>query len=154
MENIGLNGKILMNQDTTSRGWAKHAIQAAGLRATTARVATLLVLRDSSAPLTHAEVCARLAGFEIDKATVFRNLNDMAIANLLRRTELGDHAWRFEFIAGEGLGHASHPHFVCVDCGTVSCMQEIELTNRSKTASRRFGQVTEILLRGHCHDCV
>ena len=143
-----------MNQDTTAREWARQAIQAVGLRATAARVATLLVLRDSSAPLTHAEVSARLEGLEIDKATVFRNLNDMATADLLRRSELGDHVWRFEIIAGEEQGHVSHPHFVCIDCGTVSCMQEIELTNRSKTASRRFGQVTEILLRGHCSDCV
>lgn len=142
-----------MNQDPTARDWARRTIQAAGLRATPARIATLLVLRDSSAPLTHAEVAARLAGHEIDRATVFRNLNDMATANLLRRSELGDHAWRFEIIAEKEQAHASHPHFVCVDCGAVSCMQEIELTNKSKTASRRFGKVTEILLRGHCHDC-
>jgi len=116
-------------------------------------VATLLVLRDSAAPLTHAEVFARLAEHEVDKATVFRNLNDMVTAKLLRRSELGDHVWRFEIIAGEEQGHASHPHFVCVDCGTVLCMHEIELTNGSKTASKRFGQVTEILLRGHCGDC-
>ncbi len=143
-----------MNQDTTARSWARQTIQAVGLRATAARVATLLVLRDSSAPRTHAEVSACLAEYEIDKATVFRNLNDMVTANLLRRSELGDHVWRFEIIAEEEQAHTSHPHFVCVDCGTVSCMQEIELTNKSKTASRRFGQVTEILLRGHCRDCV
>lgn len=143
-----------MKQDTSSREWARQSIQAAGLRATVARVATLLVLRDASAPLTHAEVFARLDDLEIDKATVFRNLNDMATANLLRRSELGDHVWRFEMIAGEEQGHASHPHFVCVDCGTVSCMEDIELTSRSKTESNRFGEVTEILLRGHCNDCV
>ena len=143
-----------MNQETTDRSWAREMIQATGLRATTARVATLLVLRDSSSPLTHAEVSTRLAKNGIDKATVFRNLNDMVTANLLRRSELGDHVWRFEIIVGEGHAHAPHPHFVCVDCGTVSCMDEIELTNKSKTASNDYGQVTEILLRGHCHDCV
>ena len=143
-----------MNQDKTDRSWARQMIQATGLSATPARVATLLVLRDSSAPLTHAEVSTRLAEHEIDKATVFRNLNDMVSANLLRRSELGDHVWRFEIIAGEGQAHASHPHFVCIDCGTVSCMDEIELTKKSKTASSDFGHVTEILLRGHCHNCV
>jgi Fur family ferric uptake transcriptional regulator len=143
-----------MNQDTTARRRARQTIQAVGLRATTPRVATLLVLRDSSAPLTHAEVSARLAEHEIDRATVFRNLNDMVTANLLRRSELGDHVWRFEIIAGEEQAHAFHPHFICVDCGRVSCLQEIELTESSQSASKRFGQVTEILLRGHCHDCI
>lgn len=142
-----------MNQDT-ARDLARQTIQSAGLRATTARVSTLLALRDSSAPLTHAEVSALLTESGIDQATVFRNLNDMVAANLLRRSELGDHVWRFEIIAEEETGHASHPHFVCVDCGSVSCMQEIELTKQSKTVSERFGQITEILLRGRCLDCV
>ena len=142
-----------MNQETTDRSWARQMIQASGLRATTARVATLLALRNST-PLTHAEVSTRLAEDGIDKATVFRNLNDMVSANLLRRSELGDHMWRFEIIAGEDQAHATHPHFVCVDCGTVSCMDEIELTKKSKTASSDYGQVTEILPRGHWHDCV
>ncbi len=147
-------GKAFMNQETTDRSWARQTIQAAGLRATAARVATLLVLRDAPSPLTHAEVSDRLAEHDIDKATVFRNLNDMVTANLLRRSELGDHVWRFEIIAGEGRTHTAHPHFICVDCGTVSCIDEIELTNKSKTTSSGFGQVTEILLRGHCNDCV
>jgi Fur family ferric uptake transcriptional regulator len=147
-------GKAPMVQDKTARKWARQTIQAVGLRATTARLVTLLVLRDSSAPLTHAEVSARLAEHEIDKSTIFRNLNDMVSAKLLRRSELGDHVWRFEIVTEEKLGHTSHPHFVCVDCGSVSCMQEIKLTNKSRAASISFGHVQEILLRGHCNDCV
>ncbi len=143
-----------MDQDITARSWARQTIQEAGLRVTTARVATLLVLRDSSVPLTHAEVSARLAEHEMDQSTVFRNLNDMVSAKLLRRSELGDHVWRFEIVTEEEQGYVFHPHFVCVDCGVVSCMQEIELTNKSRAASSRFGQVKEILLRGYCNDCV
>ena len=143
-----------MNKAKAARAWAKQTIQDSGLRATPARVATLRVLRDSSNPLTHAEVTARLAKLDIDKATVFRNLSDMVAANLLRRTELGDRVWRFELISDQEQGHGSHPHFLCIDCGTVSCLTEIELTKKSKTASARIGQVTEILLRGHCHECV
>ena len=147
-------GNTPMNQDTIVRSWARQTIQAAGLRATTSRMATLLVLRDSPAPLTHAEVAARLADHEIDQSTVFRNLSDMVSAKLLRRSELGDHVWRFEIVTEEEQGHISHPHFVCVDCGGVSCMEEIELTSKSKAASSDLGRVKEILLRGHCNDCV
>lgn len=146
--------RVPMNQGKTARAWAKETIQNAGLRATPARMATLLVLRDASAPLTHAEVSARLAKQDIDKATVFRNLNDMVAASLLRRSELGDRVWRFEMISDEDQGPGAHQHFVCIGCGTVSCLTEIELTKKSKSASKRIGHVTEILLRGHCHDCV
>ena len=140
-----------MKQAATDRDWAREAIRTAGLRVTPARVATLLALRHSSAPQTHAEVAARLAEDGVDQATVFRNLNDMATAGLLRRSELGDRVWRFEIVSDDE--HASHPHFVCVDCGTVSCMEDVELTRRSKAASQRLGEVTEIVFRGHCYDC-
>lgn len=130
----------------------KRAIREAGLRATPARIATLKLLYGANAPLTHAEVAEELQDLGVDKATVFRNLNDMATAGLLRRTELGDRVWRFEMAADEEHNSA-HPHFVCVDCGTVSCMGEIKLTAGSMRLSREFGDVTEILLRGHCNDC-
>ena len=140
-----------MNQSENSRQLARKSIQAAGLRATPARVATLVVLLDAEAPLTHSDVAATLEESGFDKATIFRNLTDMVAANLLRRSELGDRVWRFEFIRDPE--HGAHPHFVCVDCGTVSCAEEIELSPKSKSASQLFGTVTEILLRGHCNDC-
>lgn len=127
-------------------------IRQAGLRATPARVATLDLLRKSSSPLTHAEVAEHLAQTSVDKATAFRALNDMTEAGLLRRTELGDRVWRFELL-GEGE-HSAHPHFVCVDCGQVSCLGNIKLTKKSLSASEQIGRVTEILLRGQCSNCV
>lgn len=129
----------------------KQAIREAGLRATPARIATLQLLRGTGSPLTHASVAEHLAETGIDKATAFRNLNDMAEAGLLRRTEVGDHVWRFEATYGEH--DKDHPHFLCIECGTVSCLDNVRLTSGSKRASEKYGQVTEILLRGRCNDC-
>lgn len=131
----------------------KQTIRKAGLRATPARVATLDLLNRATSPLTHADVAKHLSQKGIDKATAFRNLNDMTEAGLLRRTELGDHVWRFEPIGENEHADATHPHFVCVECGSVSCLNEIKLTEKSLTASRQIGEVTEILLRGHCNKC-
>lgn len=142
-----------MANQTKELDWARTAIQKVGLRATSSRLATLQILRRASTPLTHAEVNEKLSGRGFDKATVFRNLNDLVTAGILRRSELGDHVWRFEFISEGDRGGAHHPHFVCVDCGNVSCLHELELTRKSKSLSEQIGQVTEILLRGHCHEC-
>ncbi|MEM7454132.1 MAG: transcriptional repressor [Planctomycetota bacterium] len=131
----------------------KLAIREAGLRATPARIATLNLLHDASSPMTHAEVSEELQGLGVDRTTVFRNLNDMATAGLLRRTELGDRVWRFELISEDEDHGTAHPHFICVDCGVVSCMDDIKLTAGSIRLSRKFGEVTEIFLRGHCNDC-
>jgi len=103
--------------------------------------------------MTHADVAARLDDDGVDKATAFRNLNDMTDAGLLRRTELGDHVYRFEEIRpGEG-GAESHPHFLCTVCGTVSCLDNVKLTVGSLRESSKVGEVVEILLRGRCNDC-
>ena len=130
----------------------REAIRAVGLRATPARVATLQLLREATSPLTHADVAVKLAENSVDKATAFRNLNDMTEAGLLRRTELGGNVYRFEEIREEEKDHP-HPHFVCVECGTISCLDDVKLTASSKRASEEFGEVTEILLRGRCKKC-
>ena len=131
----------------------KKSIRSAGLRATPARVATLKLLRDAGAPMTHADVASQLGERGVDKATVFRNLNDMADAGLLRRAELGDHVYRFEEVRVDETGHNPHPHFLCVSCGTVTCLDQVRLTAGSQRASEEVGEVTEILLRGHCNNC-
>lgn len=142
-----------MNRKSDQSESIKQAIRESGLRATPARIATLKLLHKASSPLTHAEVSEELQDLGVDKATVFRNLNDMASSGLLRRTELGDRVWRFELISEDDDHNSAHPHFVCVDCGTVSCMDEIKLTAGSIRLSQEFGEVTEILLRGHCNEC-
>lgn len=132
---------------------SRTAIREAGLRATPARIATLDLLKNSSSPLTHAEVAEHLAQFSVDKATAFRALNDMTDAGMLRRTELGDHVWRFELLCEGEEEHASHPHFICVDCGQVSCLDDVQLTKKSLTSTEDVGSVTEIVLKGHCKRC-
>ena len=142
-----------MNHKSDQSESIKASIRNVGLRATPARIATLKLLHGATSPLTHAEVAEELQDLGVDKATVFRNLNDMASKGLLRRTELGDRVWRFELIGEDDDHNSAHPHFVCVDCGTVSCIDEIKLTAGSIRSSKKIGEVTEILLRGHCNDC-
>lgn len=125
-----------------------------GLRSTSARIAVIQRLKKASRPLSHAEVAADLAGVGLDKATVFRNLNDLTDAGLLSRSELGDHVWRFELRDPKHEHGGSHPHFVCVDCGSVSCITEAVLPGKLKTRALDFGEITEILVRGHCKNCL
>ncbi len=143
----------LKRYETAPMEAIKHELREAGLRATPARISTLVLLRESSSPLTHAFVAEHLAKSGIDKATAFRNLNDMTDAGLIRRTEVGDHVWRFEAVKADDDHEGGHPHFLCVDCGTVSCLDDVKLTAGSQRESEKIGTVTEILLRGHCNDC-
>ena len=108
-------------------------------------------LRAATSPRTHAEIAARLVPRGYDKVTLFRNLTDLTESGLVDRTELGDHVWRFELRDSDHGEH--HPHFVCTECGTVTCLGEMQFTDDSRRQSNEIGRITEILIKGHCADC-
>lgn len=130
----------------------RAAVRASGLRATPSRIAVLEVLRASDSPMSHGDVADRLAGQAWDRATIYRNLVDLADAGLVRRTDLGDHIWRFEAVSADH--DAQHPHFVCTECGTVECLPEIELADRRAKVPRAVKQrQVEVHVRGLCDAC-
>lgn len=129
-------------------------IRKVGIRATPARISALLELRAATSPLTHADLSDRLVPLGFDKATVFRNLNDLTEVGLVSRTELGDHVWRFEAVDPDHPDKSSHPHFVCTECGRVECLEAMEFTALSKRKASGIGRISEILLKGECTTCV
>ncbi|QDU39275.1 Transcriptional regulator PerR [Maioricimonas rarisocia] len=131
----------------------RELLRSSGIRATPARIAVLQELRGAHAPLTHADVAEKLVPLGFDKATVFRNLADLTEAELISRTELGDHVWRFEVIDPERPGGDKHPHFVCVECGSVTCLGDMQFTTGSRRRAKEIARITEILIKGHCADC-
>ena len=132
---------------------AREALRATGLRSTTSRVAVLQHVAAASKPLSHADVSDVLVPEGYDKSTLYRCLVELADAGLLARLDAGDHAWRFELKDGEEEHGPEHPHFVCVDCGKVTCLQDVEVKISPPKKSSAMGQVTEIFLKGHCKEC-
>jgi Fur family ferric uptake transcriptional regulator len=139
-------------KDTDEIEKVREILRSAGLSRTPARMSVLIALRRGSKPQTHAELSDKLVPIGFDKATVFRNLSDLTDAELVSRTELGDHVWRFE-IRDPSHDRSSHPHFVCVECGTVSCMDGIGLPDDSMKKSLNIARISEILVKGHCLTC-
>ena len=131
-------------------------LRQAGLRATAARSAVLRVLLQAGAPLSHAEVIESLKEQGFDRATLYRNLVDLAESSLARRTDLGDHIWRFEAV-GEGQHTLEgHPHFVCSDCGIVECLptEAIAVQSDARATPKLERAGVEIQVRGVCDECV
>ena len=124
-----------------------------GLRTTAARLAVVHWLQKANSPATHAEIAADLVPKGIDKATVLRNLTDLVEAGLVTRKELGDHVWRFDLRDESHPVGCEHAHFICVDCGRVTCLHQLEMSASVMKSVQEVGQVTEILVRGHCDEC-
>lgn len=134
---------------TTTTEELKKELREAGLRATGSRVAVLRCVREVAKPVALADVVELLGGEAPDRATVYRNLVDLADAGLLRRAHLGD-AWRFE------EGDEEHAHFVCTKCGTVECAPEVTLevskSGRASPHAVKDGDF-QVQLHGVCDDC-
>ncbi len=73
----------------------------------------------------------------------------MTEAGLLRKMELGDHVWRYERVSGAGDASA-HPHLLCVDCGSIQCLDDNQVELKASTS---VGHIEDVLLKGRCPDC-
>jgi len=130
-------------------------IRAAGLRVTGPRLAVLGTLRRSGRPLSHGEVVEALDGKGFDRATLYRNLHDLADASILTRSDLGA-VWRFELATkGQDRTVELHPHFVCTECGAVSCLPgaKIDVTCFKPAPRALAAGHFEVQLRGVCDGC-
>jgi len=136
---------------------ARQALRPKGLRATPSRIAVLALLRASDTPMSHGDVADRLASATWDRATLYRNLTDLAEHGLARRLDVGDHVWRFEAVRPDHDANA-HPHFVCTECGTIECLPDVALDLRdvrrpTRTPRALKQRQVEIQLRGLCDAC-
>jgi Fur family ferric uptake transcriptional regulator len=134
---------------------ARDTLRQAGLRSTASRVAVLQLVAGAGKPVSHAEAAEALVPQGYDKSTLYRCLVELADAGLLTRLDAGDHAWRFEMRGDQRHPAGEHPHFVCVDCGQVTCLPDVEvrITGGKGAKAAAFGDVTEVFLKGHCKDC-
>jgi Fur family ferric uptake transcriptional regulator len=131
-------------------------LRGAGLRSTAPRLAVLRFLHASGEPNSHSELIEALAGDGFDRATLYRNLMDLAEAELVTRTDLGDHTWRFEMKRPGRSGHnAEHPHFVCTDCGVVSCLPGVAVKIGSAAGAPKSITSNEVAvqIKGLCDAC-
>lgn len=131
----------------------RSLIRDSGLRCTESRTVVLERLADAAVPMSHADLTKQLVPLGYDQATVYRNLTDLTEVGLLNRLDLGDHIWRFEF-RGDEAHDDEHPHFMCTDCGEISCLTTVELSFDGKeTSPPVVGEVQEIFLKGRCAKC-
>jgi Fur family ferric uptake transcriptional regulator len=118
-------------------------------------VAVLQKLIESRSPVSHADIVESLAASGFDRATLYRNLIDLTQAELARRTDVGDHVWRFELRDRDGVRTSDHPHFVCGSCGAVECLPATAVTVHAvrggPRALRRKG--LSVHVRGLCDAC-
>lgn len=142
-------------QDATKLENVRKELRSKGLRCTAARIAVMRKMLEAKSPQTHAEVAESLSAAGFDRATVYRNLVELADAQLLNRIELGDHVWRFELRIEGAEGDGDHPHFVCTECGKISCLNDVQvkISPQPGAAKSAMASILAVLLKGRCRKC-
>lgn len=122
-------------------------LRSAGLRATPARRSLLAFLSEQAEPV-HVQRILRHVPKSIDQATVYRILNRLVTAGLVREVHL-----QAGVVHYEAADRPHHHHVVCEKCGYVEDVTECRVPHR--VASRGFSEVTEHSLEfiGICHAC-
>lgn len=130
-------------------------LKAQKLRATSVRLAVLEALHEKQAPMTHQQVMTALGEDGFDKASIWRILSELSEKGLLRRMDLGDRIWRYELIDACRPIDAHHAHFLCGDCGEVTCLPPLELRTPSGElpVSLQRADFT-IRIEGICGNCL
>lgn len=146
----------LPSSEPTLMQQLRERLRRLGLRSTTPRLSVLEFLQQRPGPLTHAEIADGLEARGFDRTTVYRNLIALADVGLVLRTDLGDHVWRFELSReANAAGVLYHPHFLCEQCGDISCLHDtqVTITGSDGNAPTVIASVTSVLLRGMCDRC-
>lgn len=138
---------------TILKGDAKKLLRENSLRVTAPRLAVLRVLSEAKKPLSYVEVLGRLGETDWDRATIYRNLvklRDAGLAIVVSRASGND-----RYALAMAQENHQHPHFVCDDCGEVSCLPT-ELTTSISVEGPWAASVrrASVQLRGECPDCI
>jgi Fur family ferric uptake transcriptional regulator len=130
---------------------AETVLRGTGSRVTRNRVIVLACLLEAQRALTHAEIEERLLALQsIDRVTLYRVLDWLTQQHLAHRVAGDDRVWRFTFEAQNHTGQ--HPHFRCLDCGDVICLEPGK-TPYVPLPPGYSNQGMELTVTGRCASC-
>jgi Fur family ferric uptake transcriptional regulator len=127
-------------------------LRQAGFKATPGRVEVLELLDKSKKPLSIKDIKQSLKRGELDQATIYRMVNDLKQAGVIRQVDfLHDHA-HYELAA-----HKHHHHLICEKCGKVADISKCNIGALEQEALKigDFAKINHHSLEffGICNSC-
>lgn len=124
------------------------------LSVTESRRKILDLFRQSNGALAHADIETK-TGEHFDRVTIYRTLQTFVEKGIIHTIPTIDNAVLYALCkdqCSEGHHHDNHVHFICDDCGTAYCLENISIPEVKLPAG--FKQVqTDVLVSGTCDKC-
>jgi len=131
-------------------------LEKSGLGYTPNRRRVLEVVGNNSSPLAAQEIFETLSRtFSINRVTVYRILDLLVEKALVNRISGGGRSFVYGLAPNEN--HPAHPHFYCMHCGNIQCLNPESLNIDLEPMQRTFAGVienVEIRVDGVCKNCL
>jgi Fur family ferric uptake transcriptional regulator len=127
----------------------RHNLSVTGSRT---KILELFVAQNGA--LAHADIEKR-TGEKFDRVTVYRNLQVFLNKGIIHTIPTGDNSIRYALCkddCAEGHHHDNHVHFICDDCGTTICLDDVTIPSIKLPQGFKQNQV-EMVVSGKCSVC-
>lgn len=124
------------------------------LSVTDSRSKILELFLQQNGALAHGDI-EKKSGASFDRVTVYRTLQTFVEKGIVHTIPTADNAIRYALCkdeCSEGHHHDHHVHFICKQCGTTLCLDDITVPDVRLPKGYQSAQV-EVVVKGVCKDC-
>ncbi len=104
--------------------------------------------------LAHGDIESK-AGEKFDRVTIYRTLQTFVEKGIIHTIPTTDNSVRYALCKGncsEGHHHDNHVHFICLQCGTTLCMEDVVVPEIKMRKGFSVNGI-EVVVKGICLDC-
>lgn len=124
------------------------------LSVTESRLKILELFLKSDNALEHHDIEVKTRE-KFDRVTVYRTLQTFMEKGIIHTIPTNDNAVKYALCkhdCEEGHHHDDHVHFICSNCGTTTCLDEVSIPDIKLPRGYKTNQ-TEVIMSGTCKEC-
>jgi Fur family ferric uptake transcriptional regulator len=123
------------------------------LSVTESRKKILNLFMNIPGALAHGDI-ERKAGEKFDRVTVYRTLQTFVEKGIIHTIPTTDNSVRYALCKDctEGHHHDNHVHFICNQCGTTLCLDDVAVPEIKLPKGFLLNEI-EVVAKGVCKDC-
>lgn len=129
-------------------------LKSGNLSVTTSRKKILSMFLHADGALSHADI-EQEADEKMDRITIYRTLQAFVQKGIIHIIPTMDNSIRYALCkdeCSEGHHHDEHVHFVCDQCNTTYCLDQIDVPHIKLPTGFTESQ-TEVIVNGLCSKC-
>jgi Fur family ferric uptake transcriptional regulator len=123
------------------------------LSITDSRKKILTLFLQGTDALTHGDI-EKKAGEKFDRVTIYRTLQTFVEKGIVHTIPSADNSIRYALCKDctEGHHHDDHVHFICSNCGTTICLDDV-VSPAIELPAGYIIQNVQVIINGICNNC-